>query len=259
MRYRAILAYDGTAYRGFQWQPQVPTIQGEVERALAQATQQSVRVVAAGRTDAGVHAIGQVIAFDVPWCRDPESLHRALNALLPADIAVQRLQTAWHHFHPRYDARSRTYRYSILRRPWLDPLRRRFAYHVPHPLDVSAMDSAARSLVGVHDFCAFGRPTREGGPTVRRVLTARCWAEGSLVHFEIEANAFLRRMVRRLMGALLWVGGKRYSASDLEAVLHTGMEGQASPAVSPHGLCLRRVAYEWQWEQDGEGQGVNLK
>ena len=257
MRYRALLAYEGTAYQGFQWQPQAPTVQGEVEQALAQVTQQRVRVLAAGRTDAGVHATGQVIAFDVAWQHEVLDLHRALNALLPADIAVRRLEPGPSDFHPRYDARSRIYRYTVLNQPWRDPLLRRVTYHLRQPLDVAAMDRAAQTLIGLHDFAAFGQPPGDSGPTVRHVLAARCWGDSllprrsSLIHFEIEANAFLRRMVRRLMGTLLWVGRGRCSVARFAAILSAGADGRAGPSVPPQGLCLRQVIYEWQW-----GQGV---
>jgi len=226
-----------------------------MERALLEVTAQRVRLLAAGRTDAGVHATGQVVAFDVIWRHEVIDLHRALNALLPGDIVVRRLEPAPSDFHPRYDARSRVYRYTVLNRLWRDPLLRRFAYHLREPLDVAAMDGAAQALIGLHDFTAFGRPTRDGGPTVRDVFSARCWTDGlphhrcrhSLIYFEVEANAFLRRMVRRLMGTLLWVGRGRCSAADFAAILAGGTDGQAGPAVPPQGLCLRKVVYEWQW------------
>jgi len=218
-----------------------------VERALAEVTQQRVRLLAAGRTDAGVHATGQVIAFDVVWPHEVMDLHRALNALLPADIVVRRLEGAPSDFHPRYDARSRIYRYTVLNQPWRDPLLRRVTYHLREPLDVVAMDEAAQRLIGFHDFAAFGQPAQEDGSTLRHVLAARCWSEGPLIRFEIEANTFLRRMVRRLMGTLLWVGQGRCSIADFAALLSAGAEGRAGPAVPPQGLCLRQVVYEWQW------------
>ena len=257
MRYRALLGYEGTAYRGFQWQPEVPTVQGEIEKALAKATQRRVRIVAAGRTDAGVHAVGQVIAFDVAWRHEVVNLHRALNALLPPDIVVQKLEIASADFHPRYDARSRIYRYTILNQPWRDPLLRKTTTHVREPLNVTAMDEAAHTLIGVHDFVAFGQPTQENGSTVRHVLAARCWRENrqifgrrlSVACFDIEANAFLRRMVRRLVGTLLWVGRGRCSVDGFAAILSGGTYGRAGPTVLPQGLCLRRVVYDWRWSQ----------
>ncbi len=255
MRYRALLAYEGTAYHGFQWQPQAPTVQGEVEQVLADVTRQRVRILAAGRTDAGVHALGQVIAFDISWRHKVIDLLRALNALLPPDIAVRKLERAPSDFHPRYDARSRTYRYTILNQPWRDPLLRRVTYHLREPLDVEAMDRAAQTVTGFHDFAAFGQPMSDGGPTVRHVFAARCWSEGlplsgsgeSLIHFEVEANGYLRRMVRRLTGALICVGRGQYSVADFVGILSCSAALQGGPAVPSHGLCLRRVAYEREW------------
>jgi tRNA pseudouridine38-40 synthase len=256
MRYRALLAYEGTAYEGFQWQPQAPTVQAEVERALLEATRQSVRLRAAGRTDAGVHAAGQVIAFDVDWQHPVRDLHRALNALLPTDIVVLRMEAAPPEFHPRYDARSRVYRYTVLNQRWRAPLLRRITLHVRQPLDVVTMDRAAQALIGPHDFAAFGRPMTDGGPTERHMFAACCWAERlqghgsehSLVHFQIEGNAFLRRMVRRLVGTLLWVGQGRCSVDEFRGILAAGADGRAGPSVPPHGLCLCQVIYDWQWD-----------
>jgi len=218
-----------------------------VERALAEVTRQTVKVLAAGRTDAGVHATGQVIAFDVTSQHDAIDLHRALNARLAADIVVRRLELAPVDFHPRYEARRRIYRYTILNQPWRDPLLRRVTYHLREPLDVAAMDQAAKTLVGLHDFAAFGRPMRDGGQTVRRVFTARCWRENSFVHFEIEGDAFLRRMVRRLAGTLVWVGRGHCSVEALAAILSAGADGKGAAPLPPQGLCLRQVVYEWQW------------
>lgn len=259
MRYRALLAYEGTAYKGFQWQPGVPTVQGEVERALAEVTRQRVRVLAAGRTDAGVHATGQVIAFDVVWGHDTGDLHRALNARLAADIVVRKLELAPADFHPRYQARGRVYRYTILNQPWPDPLLRRVTYHLAEPLDVVAMDQAAKTLIGLHDFAAFGCPAWHGGHTVRRVSAARCWREGSLVHFEVEADAFLHRMMRRLMGTLVWVGRGHCSIDSLARILSAGADGEGAAPLPPQGLCLRQVLYEWGWGQRSEAEGVRFE
>ena len=259
MRYRALLAYEGTAYQGFQWQLGGPTVQGELERALERVTQQSVRVSAAGRTDAGVHATGQVVAFDVVWQHPVPELHRALNALLPGDISALRLESAPPEFHPRYDARSRIYRYTVLNQPWRNPLLRSVTFHVREPVDVDAMHQAAQGLVGCHDFIAFGRCIQDRSHTRRHVFSAGCWREGPLVHFEIEANAFLRGMVRRLMGTLLRVGQGRCSIADFVAILMTGAESEVGPTAPPHGLCLRQVVYGWQWGEGVNAQGVELE
>jgi tRNA pseudouridine38-40 synthase len=256
MLYSALLAYEGTAYQGFQWQPQAPTIQGEMERALKEVTRQSVRLIGAGRTDAGVHATGQVITFDVAWLHEVADLHRALNAVLPPDIVVRKLESAPVGFHPRFDARSRTYRYTFLSQPLRDPLLRHVTYHVPDLLDVCAMNQAAQEFVGVHDFSAFGRPMDADGSTVRQVFSSRCCSEHMLrytaacmvVHFDIEANSFLRRMVRRLAGALWSVGRGRCSVREVAEMVSADRDCRgAAPALPARGLCLCRVTYDWQW------------
>jgi tRNA pseudouridine38-40 synthase len=177
VRYRAIVAYDGTGYHGFQRQApeHEPTIQGEIERALNKIGQSDVSVAGSGRTDAGVHATGQVIAFDADWHHAAEALQRALNATLPGDIAVLDLTEAAPDFHPRYDAASREYVYTIYSAPARHPLWRLYALHFVEPLDVTAMATAAAMLVGEHDFAAFGQPT-VGQVTVRRMVRAASWA-----------------------------------------------------------------------------------
>jgi tRNA pseudouridine38-40 synthase len=239
---RATVEYDGTDYCGFQWQTDQPTVQGELERALAVVTQEEIRITAAGRTDAGVHSLGQVIAFHTAWRHPLADLERALNALLAEDVAVRELALAEQGFHPRFSARSREYRYTVFNQPLRSPLARRFAYHWPHPLDVEAMDRAARALVGTHDFATFGQPT-QGESTVRQVMRAGWSREGSFVYFDIEANAFLQRMVRSIVGALLQVGGGKLSFQNFEEILHAAERSLAGPTAPPHGLCLMRVNY----------------
>lgn len=240
--YRAVVEYDGTCYHGFQVQAQEPTVQQALEGALDRATQQASRVVAAGRTDAGVHAQGQVIAFQVAWDHSVDELQRALNALLPRDIAVRELQVAAEGFHPRFSAVSREYRYTILNQPLRSPLARRFAYHVPRPLDVKAMTRACACLVGEHDFASFGQPP-QGDNTVRHVYRAGWSREGRFVYFDIEANAFLYRMVRSIVGTALWVGMNELLPSGMEEVLAARDRSRAAPTVPPHGLCLVSVSY----------------
>jgi len=240
-RVRAIVAYDGTDFAGFQRQTNAPTVQGALEQALATIGQPG-RVLAAGRTDAGVHATGQVIAFDVDWPHPLEELQRALNAVLPEAIAIWEVAWAAPDFHPRFQARSRTYRYTLYNAPVRDPLRRRTAYHVAAPLDVGAMQEAARFLVGEHDFAAFGRPPK-GENTVRRVLRAEWSAQRPLITFEIEATAFLYRMVRRIVGTLLPVGWGKVGPEHVAEVLASRDPSLAGPTVPPHGLCLVAVSY----------------
>lgn len=241
-RVMAIIEYDGTDYLGFQWQPEGRTIQGELERVLAELTGQETRVVGAGRTDAGVHAAGQVISFVPRWRHPLPDLQRAMNALLPADIAVHQIAWVADDFHPRFSAVSRAYRYTILNQPIRSPLAQRFAYHYPRPLDAEAMDRAAQCLVGSHDFVSFGHPP-QGENTVRQVYQAGCTRQDQFIHFDIVANAFLYRMVRNIVGTLLRVGIGELSAEEFEEILRARDGRRAGPPVPAHGLCLVRVNY----------------
>ncbi len=255
MRVRALVSYDGTDYRGFQRQLDVPTVQEALETTLAQVTQESVTVLAAGRTDAGVHAVGQVIAFDTAWQHGLRDLQRAMNAVLPPDLAVRELVEAEADFHPRYDARSREYRYRVYEAPVRWPIGRRYRLHVAYLLDRGLMEEAAQSLVGEHDFATFGQPP-EGEVTVRHVFRVE-WSEepgscvavgevedgGRVLVFDIEGNAFLYRMVRSIVGTLLDVGQGRMSVSEFEEAFASCERGQAGKTAAPHGLCLMRVDY----------------
>lgn len=244
--FRATVEYDGTAYFGFQRQRRgVPSIQAELERSLAQLTGQPVRVNGAGRTDTGVHALGQVVGFTIEWPerRGVMALLRAINAHLPADIAVIGLAEAAPGFHPRFDARRRTYAYHILPGPVRRPLWRQRAWRVAQVLDVERMNAAAALLVGRHDFATFGRAP-VGENTVREVYRAEWRAEGEMLVFRICANAFLQRMVRSLVGSLKEVGSGRWSVDDMDAAL-AARERQRSATTAPaHGLYLVSVEYD---------------
>jgi tRNA pseudouridine38-40 synthase len=242
MRVRAVVAYDGTAYGGFQRQTNAPTVQAALEAALAQVTQETVTVLAAGRTDAGVHAVGQVIALDTAWRHGVDALQAALNAVLPDDIAVRDAREVSPDFHPRYDARSRLYQYKLYNAPVRCPLARRHSLHVVKPLDVEAMQRAAQSLVGEQDFAAFGQPP-QGQVTVRRVMMAQWGGKSPWLTFDIEANAFLYRMVRSIVGTLIQVGIGSMDVESFRAVLASRDRGQAGPTAPPHGLCLMEVKY----------------
>jgi tRNA pseudouridine38-40 synthase len=242
MRVRAVVAYDGTAYGGFQRQKNAPTVQATLEAALAQVTREAVAVLAAGRTDAGVHAVGQVIALDTQWRHGVDALQAALNAVLPDDVAVQSVEEVPPDFHPRYDARSRLYQYTLYNAPVRCPLARRHSLYVAKPLDVEAMQRAAQSLIGEHDFAAFGQPP-QGRVTVRRVMVAQWGGKPPWLTFDIEANAFLYRMVRSIMGTLLQVGRGSISVEGFRAVLASRDRGQAGPTAPPQGLCLVEVKY----------------
>jgi tRNA pseudouridine38-40 synthase len=243
MRVKAVIAYDGTDYHGFQRQviEREPTIQGALERALS-AIGQAGAVTGAGRTDAGVHASGQVVAFDVQWRHGLGDLQRALNAVLPASIAVPELEQAADQFHPRYDAVSREYRYRLYQGRVRDPLRQRFALHVPHVLDVSAMQAASQALMGKHDFAAFGQPTI-GESTIRSIYRADVIAADDQITIELQANGFLYHMVRRIVGTLIAVGRGERSAAEFADILHAADPNRAGPVIGAQGLCLTKVNY----------------
>ncbi|MGC8873258.1 MAG: tRNA pseudouridine(38-40) synthase TruA [Chloroflexia bacterium] len=240
------LEYDGTDFCGSQVQSRGRTVQGELERALCRLTQQETRVILAGRTDAGVHASGQRASFRTSCELPLPTLQRALNALLPPDLAVVRAQEVPESFHARFSARRRTYRYTVYNASVRSPLARRYAWHVAEPLDVAPMAQVARTLVGEHDFASFASAGSGMGPrgTVRTVYRAECWREGPWVYFEITADAFLRGMVRSLMGQLCWVGLGRCSTSEFEAVWASRDRARLAPPAPAHGLCLVRVEYD---------------
>lgn len=247
---KAVIEYDGTRYLGFQIQSQGLTVQGELEKALGKITQRQVRVVAAGRTDAGVHARGQVIHFPTAWKHPGRELQRALNALLPEDIVVRELERVAESFHARYSALSREYRYTILSQPLPSPLEGRFAYHSRRPLQVEVMAQAGRCLLGVHDFASFGRSPQEDSKrgsressTVRQVYSITCLRQGPFVHLDIVANAFLRRMVRAIAGTLLLAGTGELSPADVEAILQARDRSQSPAPLPARGLCLMKVSY----------------
>jgi tRNA pseudouridine38-40 synthase len=242
VRYRASVAYDGTVYHGFQRQAgSSRTIQGELEAALARIGG-SGSVIGAGRTDAGVHASGQVIAFDLEWKHSAGALQKALNVNLPHDIVVTEVQETRPDFHPRYDAISRTYRYRLYVSGVPDPFRRLYAWHLPTPLDVAAMQEAADYLVGTQDFSTFGTPPKGDNP-VRTVIGARWITAGDETHFTITANAFLFRMVRRIVGTLIMAGQGQMTAAEFQVILAARNPGMAGAPAPAQGLTLISVDY----------------
>ena len=247
MKIRAQVAYDGTDFVGFQRQPddRGRTVQGELEAALSKVCGARCAVVGAGRTDAGVHATGQVVAFEVDWRHSLDVLQRALNATLPDDVAVCALAICEDDFHPRYSAKSRTYEYTAYVSAVRQPMLRRFAWHLERRPDLGAMNEAARLLVGVHDFAAFGSPPsgRPEESTVREVLRAGWQETDDRLCFTIEANAFLFRMVRRIVMALVRVGWHEYTPEIISDMLES-KDAQRVKGLAPAcGLCLVEVKY----------------
>lgn len=240
--HKAIIAYDGTDLLGFQIQSRGRTAQGVLEEALAKIAKKPIRIIGAGRTDAGVHATGQVVAFKLAWKHTLADLQNALNANLPADIAVHELTTTYFNFHPRFDARSRQYKYTILNQPSRDVMKRRYTAHISKPVDVALMQQASFYLVGTHDFASFGRPP-QGDNTIRTVSQAEWQVEGSEIAFYITANAFLYKMVRTIVGTLLQIGLGEMDVDELKDILQVKDRSKAGAPAPACGLCLVKVTY----------------
>jgi tRNA pseudouridine38-40 synthase len=244
-RLRLLLEYDGTDFAGFQIQGQGErTVQGALEAAVQRLSGQLSRVHGAGRTDAGVHAVGQIAHFDTDWPIPAERVAVALNGELGRDLVVKTAGEAAEGFHARYSATARMYRYVILNRTAPSALLGRYALHIREPLDVAAMRSAAAELTGTQDFATFGQPDAAGKSTVRRVdrVTVMPWKDCLLI--TVRGNAFLRQMVRSFVGTLLLAGQGKLSPSEVREIRES-RERANCPSVAPaHGLCLVRVDYD---------------
>jgi tRNA pseudouridine38-40 synthase len=254
MRLACGIEYDGTGYHGFQRQAEArgPTIQGTLEAAIVRICGAPTTVHGAGRTDAGVHASGQVIHFDTGAQSRLTSQEwmRAMNAVLPRSVAVRWIGIAPGSFHARYSAVSRSYRYAVWNDAAPSPLHARYSFHYSRPLAVDAMDEACRLLVGRRDFGAFGRSPDEANPlkagphsSVRTMLEATCRRENALIFFDLTADAFLTGMVRRIVGTLLLVGQRRLSLDEFAAIVQRAEKTHPGAAAPSHGLCLVRVTY----------------
>ena len=215
-------------------------MQGELERALAEICGEPVRITGAGRTDAGVHATGQVIDFRTASALDGSTMERGVNALLPEDIAISELEPAADGFHSRFSATGRTYEYRVRTGRTRDPLERHREHHVAAALDLRSMRDAAERLVGRHDFAAFA-----AGPGGVRDVRRAVWEQkDEVLRFEIEGNAFLRGMVRGIVGTLLWVGRGKISVARFAEILESRDRAKAGPSAPANGLCLIRVSYD---------------
>ena len=240
---RLELSYDGGDFQGWQRQPQGRTVQGALEEAVTRVLARPTRVTGAGRTDAGVHATGQVAHFDTSWDHSLSALQRALNAALPRDVAVTALSEAPRGFHARFSAIARSYQYTLLESPVRRPLRRRTSFHQRRPLDVERMRRAAALLVGTHDFAGFGRPMTPEGPTIRRMerVSLERWRDEVVVG--LRANAFLRHQVRRTVGLLVDVGRGRREIEEVVAVLDRSPRAPVPWRAPAQGLVLEAVHY----------------
>jgi tRNA pseudouridine38-40 synthase len=243
MVFKLTLEYDGSNYCGWQLQPRGDSIQGRIEAALERIFAAPVRVFGSGRTDAGVHARGQVASISIPRPFDPGELQRALNAMLPADIVLLDVSPAPADFDPRRDARSRVYEYRVLNRKVASAFEYRYSWLVRDRLDPAAMNRAARVFVGEHDFAAFRSLGTVVTTTVRRVIAGEWTRDADVLLYRVEATSFLRHMVRAMVAAMVEVGRGKLSADQIAAIL-AGRNRQAAPAnAPPGGLYLVEVRY----------------
>jgi tRNA pseudouridine38-40 synthase len=248
VKIKLVLAYDGTAYEGWQVQKIGTGIQEKVEEALAKLFPAKPRLHSSSRTDTGVHALGMVAHFEIPRPEFKMTLRKlplAINAWLPEDIRVLRAARAGREFHARFDAKGKEYRYFVWNHPGMNPLMRHTAWHVPRSLDLKAMRAAAACFVGRHDFQSFAaNPGYERASTIRRITRCDIQRKGSLLRFIIEGDGFLYRMCRGMVGTLVQVGLGRFQPAQVQSMLAQRDRRVAGMSAPAHGLVLWRVRYE---------------
>ncbi len=237
------LEYDGTAYAGWQRQPDRPTIQEAVETAVAGVTQLRVPVIGAGRTDAGVHALGQVASFRTDRNLTPREWTRALNAHLPATIAVQSAAIMPDTFHARYSARGKLYEYRLLNRNERPAVDRQYCWHIYKPLNDALMNQAAMALIGSHDFSSFETQPTENDDPICNLQRLTVFRQGDRLQVEVYADRFLKQMVRSILGTLVEVGLGKRLPDEIPTILNARDRSAAGKTAPPHGLFLMRVDY----------------
>lgn len=246
---RLLVAYDGTGFRGLAPNDGVRTVVGEIQRVLEPLLGAAPSVVMSGRTDAGVHASGQVLSLLVANGVDPDRIKRVVNSRLGPEVVVHDATIVDHEFSARYSATERRYRYTVVNQPTPDPMLARYAWWVPEPLDIAEMNSAAGHFIGEHDFSSFCRRPKPAGETpvslVRRVIRAqwRALEHPGVFRFDIDGSAFCHQMVRSLVGLCVAVGGGKRQASDVPAILEARDRSAAAQPAPPHGLNLWYVGY----------------
>jgi tRNA pseudouridine38-40 synthase len=241
---KLVLEYDGTCYAGWQRQPDQPTIQEAIERAIHQVSQATVSVIGAGRTDSGVHALGQVASFRTGQDWLASNWMRALNAVLPKDIAVCSSAIMDDRFHAQYDARGKLYTYRILHRPARPTVDRAFVWHIYRFLDEAAMKQAAATLIGSHDFSSFEGSLTDNTNPICHLRRLAVLGQGEEIHIEAYADRFLKHMVRAIVGTVVEVGLGKRTPDSLTEVLRARDRSAAGQTAPPHGLCLMRVDYD---------------
>lgn len=248
-RIKLTVAYDGTNYCGWQVQPNGITVQEVLNRALSELLEEEIHTVGASRTDAGVHARGNVAVFDTRARMPGDKIAFALNTRLPEDIRIQGSQEVSPEFHPRFTSTVKTYEYKILNRTFSDPTRRQDSMFWYGALDLEAMKEAAGYLPGTHDFKSFAAVQGAEGSTVRTIYGTRLWKEDDMIHFQIQGNGFLYHMVRIIAGTLLEAGKGSWPAERMRQILEARDRSQAGPTARACGLTLLEIQYP-EWEPD---------
>lgn len=245
--FKLTIAYDGTKFSGWQFQPERRTVQGTIQDAWQRITGEALQVNASSRTDAGVHALGQTVGVDTATHLTADQLYRAINSQLPEDVVLVAIEEAQAGFHATRDAKGKRYRYSIHNEPTRALFDRNFVWYVPQTLDVDAMQRAGQSLVGTHDFASFQAAGSERESTVRTIsaieVRRSCGDRASRVEIEVEGDGFLYNMVRIIAGSLVDVGAGRRDAEWLAKALAACDRRAAGQTAPPHGLCLLKVDY----------------
>jgi tRNA pseudouridine38-40 synthase len=241
---KLLIEYDGTNYQGWQVQPKGPTIQGMLEEKLGLLIGEPIQLFGSGRTDSGVHALGQVAHFKTQSRMDIRTIQRALNSLLPHDIVIQRVEEVDEGFHARKHSKSKVYEYRILNRNLRSAFHRGYVWHIPQKLNLTEMKKATQSLVGEHDFSSFRSVGTSTRTAVRRVSRAE-WKRGryGLIRFEIEANGFLKQMVRAIVGTLVEIGKGKMKAVEFRNIMNSRDRKKAGPTAPAQGLFLKEVKY----------------
>lgn len=247
MKVALVLEYDGQGYCGWQKQPARPSVQSELENALSHIACQSIRTVAAGRTDAGVHALYQVVHFETNVARPMTAWVRGVNALVSPALSVLWAGEVPHDFHARYSANGRTYVYRLLNRPVRPAVLQGKVGWIHDPLDLRKMQAASEWLVGEHDFSTFRSAECQAKSAVRQIHKLEITQQGPLLTFELHANAFLQHMVRNIVGSLVYIGKGRYSTEWIQMILDKRDRALAAPTFSPDGLYLAGVHYPDIW------------
>lgn len=239
------IEYDGTNYAGWQKQPNAMTVQEQIEQGLKRLTGETILTTGAGRTDAGVHARGQVVNFQTESTIPPERMHLALNTVLPEDIRCVCSQAVDQSFHARYDAKGKRYRYTIINQPIAPAINRHYLYHVPHQLDINLMKDSAKLFIGTHDFKAFSSVGGSAKTSVRTIYKADVIHKpmDNIIEIRVEGNGFLYNMVRIIVGTIIEIGKGNKPKTVIADMIESGNRQLGGPTTPAHGLCMEKVFY----------------